>query len=103
MVLLSLECPHLEHGHGPVVPGMSLLGGGTRSCCLDTWNVLTQSRDMVLLSRRLPCPHLEQGHGPVVPEISSLRAGTWSCGPWNVLTLSWDMVLFSLECSYLEQ
>ena len=56
MVLLSLECPHLEQGHGPVVPGMSSLRAGhgpvvqtpgmsslragTWSCCLDAWNVL---------------------------------------------------------------
>ena len=73
-------------GHGRVVPKMSSLGAGTWSCCLDAWNVLNWSRDMVLLSRRLECPHVEQGHDPAVPGMSSLGAGTWSCSPWNVLT-----------------
>ena len=53
MVLLSLECPHLEHGHGPVaqecpyleqghgpvVAGMSSLIAVRWSCC--PFNVLT--------------------------------------------------------------
>ena len=49
MVLLSrrLGCPHLEQGHGPVVPEMSSLRVGTGSCCLDAWDVLTWSRDIV--------------------------------------------------------